>query len=84
MLEYDLVILAIPMAWLIAEGLRDGFRFGEIAALIAVFAAPVLFKVNAFDFAIKPIAIVAAAALLAVVLRRVVCDPQPMATGDSR
>jgi hypothetical protein len=84
MLEYDLVILAMPMAWLMAEGLRDGFRRGEIAALIAVFAAPVLFKLKVFDLAIKPVAIVAAAALFAVVLRRVVCDPQPAAIGDSR
>lgn len=84
MLEYDLVVLAVPMAWLIAEGLRSGFRRGEIAALITVFVAPVLFKLKSFDFAIKPVAIVAAAALFAVVLRRVVCDPPPLVTGGSR
>jgi hypothetical protein len=83
MLEYDLVILAIPMAWLMAEGLRTGFRRSEIFALTAVFAAPVLFKLKSFDFAIKPFVIVAAAALFAVVLRRVT-NGTPAVSGDSR
>jgi hypothetical protein len=83
MLEYDLVILAIPMAWLMAEGLRTGFRRSEIFALAAVFAAPVLFKLKSFDFAIKPFVIVAAATLFAVVLRRVT-NGTPAVSGDSR
>ena len=71
MLEYDLVILAVPMAWLLAEGLREGFRRGEIAALVLAYLAPAVFKIKSFDFAFKPLVIVAAAALFAVVLRRV-------------
>jgi len=87
MLEYDLLILAVPMAWLLGEALRDGFRRGEIAALIAAYLAPALFKVTAFDNALKLSVIAAAALLFAVVLRRcatpnaaAAADPGAMAT----
>ncbi len=70
MLEYDLIILAVPMAWLLGEALRDGFRRGELAALVAAYLAPALFKVSAFDNALKPGVIVAAALLFVMVLRR--------------
>jgi len=70
MLEYDLIVLAVPMAWLLGEALRDGFRRGEFAALVAAYLAPALFKVWAFDNALKLGVIFAAALLLVVVLRR--------------
>jgi alpha-1,2-mannosyltransferase len=70
MLEYDLLILAVPMAWLLGEALRDGFRRGELVSLVAVFVAPVLFKITAFDCAMKLSVIAAAALLFIVVLRR--------------
>jgi ABC-type sulfate transport system permease subunit len=70
MLEYDLVILAVPMAWLVSEALRDGIRRGEIAALIAVYLAPVLFKLTLLSGALKVSTIAASALLFAVVLRR--------------
>jgi alpha-1,2-mannosyltransferase len=72
MLEYDLVILAVPMAWLLGEALRDGFRRGEGVALALTFAAPALFKITAFDNALKLSVIAAAALLYVVVLRRIV------------
>jgi hypothetical protein len=70
MLEYDLLILAIPMAWLLGEALRDGFRRGECLTLAAAFVAPAAFKVTAFDNALKLWCIPAAALLFAMVLRR--------------
>jgi alpha-1,2-mannosyltransferase len=70
MLEYDLIILAVPMVWLLGEALRDGFRRGELTALVAAYLAPAVFKVSAFDNALKLGVIVAAALLLVVVLRR--------------
>jgi hypothetical protein len=70
LLEYDLVILAVPMMWLLTEGLRHGFRRGEGFALAAMFAAPMLFKIRLFDNAMKLSAIAAAALLFAMVLRR--------------
>jgi hypothetical protein len=71
MLEYDLVILAVPMLWLLATGLRDGFRPGERLALIGAYIAPVLFKLPLFNDALKFSVIVTAAFLFIMVLRRV-------------
>jgi alpha-1,2-mannosyltransferase len=70
MLEYDLMVLAVPMAWLLGEGLRGGFRRGEIVALCAAYMAPVVFKFTLFDDSIKLGVIIAAGLLFAVVLRR--------------
>jgi hypothetical protein len=82
MLEYDLVILAVPTAWLLSEALRDGFRRGELATLLSVYLAPVLFKVTLFDNAMKLGVIVAAALLLAAVLRRMTEEPQAVTVRD--
>jgi alpha-1,2-mannosyltransferase len=76
MLEYDLVILAVPMIWLLSEALRGGFRRGEGVALAAVFAAPILFKLTVFDNAMKLSVIAAAALLFATVLRRMTQSPR--------
>jgi alpha-1,2-mannosyltransferase len=75
MLEYDLVILAVPMIWLLGEALRNGFRRGEGIALAAAFAAPILFKFTMLDNVMKLSAMAAAALLFAVVLRRMVQTP---------
>ena len=75
MLEYDLVILAVPMAWLLGEALRDGFRHGEGAALVSVYFAPVLFKITAFDNVLKLTVIAAAGSLFALILRRMTEAP---------
>ena len=74
MLEYDLLILAVPMAWLLGEALRDGFRRGERAALVVAFLAPALFKITIFDNAMK-LSVIAAAALLFIVVLRRMMDP---------
>src|SRR5580704_2139670 len=78
MLEYDLVILAVPMAWLLGEALRDGFRHGEAAALVGVYLSPVLFKITAFDNVMKLTVIGAAGLLFALVLRRMTEAPAPL------
>jgi alpha-1,2-mannosyltransferase len=78
MLEYDLVILAVPMAWLLGEALRDGFRHGEAAVLVSAYLAPVLFKITAFDNVLKLTVIAAAGALFALVLRRMTEVPVPL------
>jgi alpha-1,2-mannosyltransferase len=79
MLEYDLMVLAVPMVWLIGEGLRGGFRRGEIVALCAAYVAPVIFKITLFDDTVKLGVIVAAALLFAAVLRRMVEKKTPLA-----
>lgn len=70
MLEYDLVILAVPMAWLFGEALRDGFRSGEPVTLVAVYVAPAVFKLAPTESPLKLTVIAASALLLAAVLRR--------------
>ena len=42
LLAYDLALLAIPMAWLIREGVRRGFRPWEKPILCAAFGVPLL------------------------------------------
>jgi alpha-1,2-mannosyltransferase len=76
MLEYDLVILAVPMVWLLSEALRHGFRRGEGVALAATFAAPILFKLTLLDNVMKLSVIAASALLFAMVLRRMTQGPR--------
>ena len=83
MLEYDLIILAVPMAWLLGEALRDGFRRGELAALVAAYLAPALFKVTAFDNVLK-LGVIAAAALLFVMVLRRMTAPSTQPSGLDR
>ena len=75
LLEYDLIILAVPMVWLLSEGLRDGFGRGEGIALVAGYLAPALYKVGPFEYEAEPFVIVAAGLLFAVVLRRMMQAP---------
>ena len=75
LLEYDLVILAVPMAWLLGESLRDGFRRGEGIVLVATYLAPALFKVDLIDNALQLGVIAAAALLFLAVLRRMADKP---------
>jgi len=80
MLEYDLVILAVPMAWLLGEALRNGLRRGEGVALVAAFLAPALFKVTLFDNVLKLGVIAAAALLFVMVMRRMAALAEARAT----
>ena len=84
LLEYDLVILAVPMIWLLGEALRDGFRRGEGLALAGAYLAPVLFKATLFDGALKLGVIVAAALLFTAVLRRMAEPVRPASTASWR
>lgn len=70
LLEYDLVVLAIPMAWLLAEALRTGFLPYERIILFATYIAPALFKIAGLGGVLRFGVILAPAALLLAVLRR--------------
>jgi hypothetical protein len=39
--QYDLVLLLLPLAWLLREGVTSGFRRGEAALLMLVWLCPV-------------------------------------------
>ncbi len=66
--EYEVAMLAIPMAWLLAEGVRTGFRPGEKSALFFVFLSPLLSALP--NIVGNLLAIAAQAGLLALVTRR--------------
>ena len=71
LLEYDLLILAVPMAWLIGQGMRTGFWRGEVFALGFAYAMPALFKITLWNNACKLLVLASSLGLLVVVLRRV-------------
>ncbi len=66
---YDLVILAVPGAWLIGEALRSGWLPYERVAIALLYLSP-LIVVPANAVAV-PLAPLADAALLALVVRRI-------------
>ncbi|HKR88614.1 MAG TPA: glycosyltransferase family 87 protein [Phenylobacterium sp.] len=68
LLSYDLMLAAIPMAWLFAEGRRTGFLPWEKAALLAGFVLPMVCL--ALVSARIPIAPLVLAGLYAAVFRR--------------
>lgn len=78
LLDYDLVILAAPMAWLVSEAARTGFRDWEKTTLAAAFVLPAVSRSLA-STAHLPLAPFVLAALLTLVLRRGVEDGHPPA-----
>jgi len=71
MLEYDLLILSVPIAWLIAEGTRGTFLPAELSVILVAWFAPALFKVTAWQHSFKLLVLFSSAALLLAVLRRI-------------
>jgi len=69
LLDYDLTLLAIPLAWLAREGLSAGFAPGEKSVLALAFVLPLFSRPLAGTLGL-PVAPLAIAALLALVLRR--------------
>jgi alpha-1,2-mannosyltransferase len=69
-LDYDLVLLALPIAWLAALGLRNGFLPWEKFTLLTVFLLPLLSRMMG-QYLHLPVAPLVMAALLWIVMRRV-------------
>lgn len=67
--DYDLVLAAIPLAWLLADARANSFRPGDKAVMLAVFVLPLVSRLLAMNagLAIGPFVL---AALLAVTVRR--------------
>jgi hypothetical protein len=68
-LYYDLVLLAVPIAWLLSEALSTRFLPGEKLAMVAAFVLPLVSRIAAMD-AHVPLAPPVLIAFLAVVVRR--------------
>ena len=69
LLDYDLVLAAVPLAWMLAQGQASGFRPWEKAALLVAYVLPLVSRITAMQAGV-PIAPLALAALLAVTARR--------------
>ncbi|HEX7947454.1 MAG TPA: glycosyltransferase family 87 protein [Phenylobacterium sp.] len=69
LLDYDLVLAAVPLAWLLADGQARGFRPGDKAVMLAAYVLPLVSRLLAMNagLAIGPFVL---AALLAVTFRR--------------
>lgn len=69
LLDYDLVILAAPLAWMLSEGARNGFRDWEKTTLAAAFVLPAVSRMLATQVHL-PLAPVVLAALFLLIVRR--------------
>lgn len=69
LLDYDLVIVAAPLAWMLREGAAKGFLSWEKALLLAAFVMPAVSRTIATD-AKLPLAPFVLAALFVAILRR--------------
>jgi alpha-1,2-mannosyltransferase len=69
LLDYDLVVLAAPLAWMVREGAAKGFLSWEKLALLAAFVLPAVARTLATE-ARLPVAPAVMAGLLVAILRR--------------
>ena len=69
LLDYDLIILAAPLAWMLREGAEKGFLSWEKTILLAAFVLPAVSRTLATD-AHLPLAPFVMAALFVAILRR--------------
>lgn len=74
-LDYDLVVLAIAIAWFARHGLAHGFRNGEISVLALAWLMPLLARSVAGTVHL-PLGLLTMIAFYAVVIRRAVLDRQ--------
>ena len=79
-LDYDLVVLAVAIAFLARYGLDRGFRDFEISLLAAAWIMPLLSRSIAGIAAI-PLGLIVMLALYAFVLRRALLDRPGVAVG---
>ena len=75
LLDYDLMLMAVPLAWLFSQGVSEGFRPWEKTGLMAAFLLPAVSRMLATDLDI-PIGPPVLAMLFLLVLRRV-WDAEP-------
>jgi hypothetical protein len=69
LLDYDLMLLAPPLAWLFAQAARGGFRPWEKTALLAAFLLPLVSRMLASDLML-PIAPPVLAVVFLLIWRR--------------
>ncbi len=72
-LDYDLTLLALPLAWMLRRGRQDGFLPWEKAGLAVGFVLPLVTRLLALHLGV-PLAPPAVLALLTLLLRRSAAD----------
>lgn len=70
LLDYDLVVTAVPLAWLLLAGSRAGFLSWEKVLLVLLFLWPLVAR-TAVEATRLPLAVAAGLVLFALVTRRV-------------
>ncbi len=80
-LDYDMVVLALPIAFVAAHGLDKGFRDYEISILAAAWVAPLIARSIAGALSL-PLGLVAMSALYALIIARAISDIQAATTQE--
>ena len=75
LLDYDLALMAIPLAWMTAQGLKTGFLPWEKIGLLAAFLLPAVSRNIAMTIGL-PLAPPVLAALYGLVMRRGLASPR--------
>jgi hypothetical protein len=71
MLDYDLLLSAIPLGWLIMSGLKDGFRPWEKITALVVFILPLFARSLALNLHL-PLAPLVLLVFYVMVARRII------------
>ncbi|MCR6658384.1 MAG: DUF2029 domain-containing protein [Asticcacaulis sp.] len=74
MLDYDLLLSAIPLGWLVMSGLKDGFRSWEKVMALVVFVLPLFARSLALNLHL-PLAPLVLLVFYVLVARRIVSAP---------
>lgn len=80
LLDYDLTLAAIPLAWMFVAARRTGFLPYEKIVLGAAFLLPLVSRSIAMSGGV-PLAPIVLAALFALIVRRAMIAPRPLETG---
>ncbi len=81
-LDYDLTLLAVPLVWLFAQGMRTGFMPWEKLVLALGYILPLVSRPLAGNLHL-PLASLVIAALLAAILRRHAANAVPPEVGQA-
>jgi alpha-1,2-mannosyltransferase len=77
LLDYDLIILAAPLGWMLRDGANKGFLSWEKALLLAAFVLPAVSRTLATDLRL-PVAPFVLTALFVAILRRGLSADAPL------
>jgi alpha-1,2-mannosyltransferase len=82
-MDYDLVVVAIAMAFFARHGLKQGFHDYEIGMLAAAWVVPLLSR-SVAGIAAIPLGLMVMPAFYTFVLRRAALDREVLASGEHR